>query len=79
MTSLTKSINQAIRVNLTRRGMSQQQLSAQTGIGFDYISKHINGHRVWSIEDIDKIAKTFEMEGAAELLASAKDEQRLAA
>ena len=68
MNQTAKGVNLAIRVNLTRKGMSQKQLAEETGMSLCYLNKRVNGHRSWSIDDLDAIASAMGIGKALDLL-----------
>lgn len=77
MTTTTEIVNRGIRILLIDKGMSLKTLREGVGLKPNYFSTHINGHRPWSLADLDGIAKIFGLEGATQLLQTA--EQKLAA
>lgn len=68
MNRTTEGVNLAIRVNLTRKGMSQKQLAEEAGMSLCYLNKRVNGHRSWSIDDLDAIASAMGIGKALDLL-----------
>ena len=68
MNQTTKGVNLTIRVNLTRKGMSQKQLAEETGMSLCYLNTRVNGHRSWSIDDLDAIASAMGIGKALDLL-----------
>lgn len=59
--SLQSNIGKAIRALRAQKGVSQERLALETGIGRRYMSDIENGHRNVSLEIVEKIATYFEM------------------
>lgn len=82
MSKTIDGVNQSIRFNLSRKGMTQTQLAEKTKMSRCYISRRINGHRSWSIDDLDAIADLLDVGTAIDLIRqadSASPPQALAA
>lgn len=82
MSSTTSGVNKAIRVNLTREGMTQKELADKAGMRLAYFNIRLNGHRSWSIDDLDAMAGALGIGRAIDLLQLADAEtgtQELAA
>ena len=65
--SLQKNIGIALRALRAQKGISQEKLALETGIGRRYMSDIENGRRNVSLEIIEKIANYFEL-SASELI-----------
>ena len=65
--SLQQNIGVALRALRAQRGVSQEKLALETGIGRRYMSDIENGRRNVSLEIVEKIAAYFEM-SASELV-----------
>lgn len=65
--SLQCNIGKAIRALRAQKGVSQEKLALETGIGRRYMSDIENGRRNVSLEIVEKIATYFEM-SASELV-----------
>lgn len=65
--SLQQNIGVALRALRAQKGVSQEKLALETGIGRRYMSDIENGRRNVSLEIIEKIATYFEM-SASELV-----------
>ena len=65
--SLQQNIGVALRALRAQKGISQERLALETGIGRRYMSDIENGRRNVSLEIIEKIATYFEM-SASELV-----------
>ena len=65
--SLQKNIGIALRALRAQKGVSQEKLALETGIGRRYMSDIENGRRNVSLEIIEKIANYFEL-SASELI-----------
>ncbi len=65
--SLQKNIGIALRALRAQKGVSQEKLALETGIGRRYMSDIENGRRNVSLEIVEKIAKYFEL-SASELI-----------
>lgn len=65
--SLQQNIGVALRALRAQKGVSQERLALETGIGRRYMSDIENGRRNVSLEIIEKIATYFEM-SASELV-----------
>ena len=59
--SLQNNIGKAIRTLRARKGVSQEKLALETGIGRRYMSDIENGRRNVSLEIIKKLAEFFEL------------------
>lgn len=59
--SLQKNIGKAIRTLRTQKGVSQEKLALETGIGRRYMSDIENGRRNVSLEIVEKLADFFEI------------------
>lgn len=68
MRNTTSGVNQAIRVNLTRKGMTQKELADKTGMRLEYLNVRLNGHRSWSIDELDAMADALGIGRAIDLL-----------
>lgn len=65
--SLQQNIGVALRALRAQKGVSQERLALETGIGRRYMSDIENGRRNVSLEIIEKLAAFFEMK-ASELI-----------
>ena len=65
--SLQQNIGVALRALRAQKGVSQEKLALETGIGRRYMSDIENGRRNVSLEIVEKIATYFEM-SASELV-----------
>ena len=68
MSNTTSGVNQAIRVNLTRKGMTQKELADKAGMKLEYLNVRLNGHRSWSIDELDAMADALGIGRAIDLL-----------
>ncbi len=59
--ALQKNIGKALRALRAQKGISQEKLALETGIGRRYMSDIENGRRNVSLEIIEKLADFFEM------------------
>ena len=59
--SAAKNIGKALRALRSQKGISQEKLALETGIGRRYMSDIENGRRNVSLEIIEKLADFFEM------------------
>ncbi|MBR6123139.1 helix-turn-helix transcriptional regulator [Candidatus Saccharibacteria bacterium] len=59
--ALQKNIGKALRALRAQKGVSQERLALETGIGRRYMSDIENGRRNVSLEIIEKLADFFEM------------------
>ena len=59
--SLQSNIGKAIRALRAQKGVSQERLALETGIGRRYMSDIENGRRNVSLEIIEKLAEFFEI------------------
>ncbi len=65
--SLQKNIGIALKALRAQKGVSQEKLALETGIGRRYMSDIENGRRNVSLEIVEKIANYFEL-SASELV-----------
>lgn len=75
MNRATTGVNKAIRVNLTRNEMTQKDLAEKTGMKLGYLNVRLNGHRSWSIDELDAIADALGTGRALDLLKLADEEE----
>ena len=59
--SLQNNIGKAIRALRSQKGVSQEKLALETGVGRRYMSDIENGRRNVSLEIIEKLANFFEL------------------
>ena len=59
--SLQQNIGVALRALRAQKGVSQERLALETGIGRRYMSDIENGRRNVSLEIVEKLAAFFEM------------------
>lgn len=59
--SLQQNIGVALRALRAQKGVSQERLALETGIGRRYMSDIENGRRNVSLETVEKLAKFFEI------------------
>lgn len=82
MSNIASGVNKAIRINLTRKGMTQKELADRAGMRLQYLNHRLNEHQSWSIDDLDAVAEALGIGRAIDLLQLADLEtasQRLAA
>jgi len=79
MADTMEKVNRGIRILLVSRGMKQTDLMRETGIKPNYFSRRINGHRDWTLSDLDKIADAFGLGSAARLMSISLSDQAVAA
>jgi transcriptional regulator with XRE-family HTH domain len=68
--TLGNSISSEILALMGRNRVSQTELAAALGWTQPYISRRINGHTPWSIDDLEMIAEYFDR-GLASIIADA--------
>lgn len=59
--SLQSNIGKAIRILRAQKGVSQEKLALETGVGRRYMSDIENGRRNVSLEIVEKLAEFFEL------------------
>ena len=59
--SLRKNLGITLKRLRLKKGVSQEKLALETGIGRRYMSDIENGHRNVSLEIVEKLAAFFEM------------------
>lgn len=79
MENTDESVSQGIRVLMLRKGMKQSEIVKAAGLKLTYFSSRINGHRGWTLNDLDRIAAALGLSGAADIISVAEREQSLAA
>lgn len=55
--------------------MTQKDLAEKAGMKLDYLNVRLNGHRSWSIEELDAVAEALGIGGALDLLKAADFEK----
>ncbi|MCI1660949.1 helix-turn-helix domain-containing protein [Bifidobacterium psychraerophilum] len=71
MSNTTEIVNQGIRVQMLKKGMKQADMQKAADFKQSYFSTRINGHRQWTLQDLDKIAKALDLQSALSLLSVA--------
>ena len=59
-----RRVNQAIRAEMTRRGLSNHKLAAQISRSDKYVRDRTNGDKEWALADIERICQAWDADPA---------------
>ena len=79
MADTTENVNRGIRILLVRKGMKQTDLMKSAGLKQNYFTTRINGHRDWTLKELDRISIALGLTGAPDIISLADKEQQLTA
>lgn len=70
------AISAAIKVRMTRLGITQKQLARRTGVAQSVISNNINGRNEWQLVTLDRLAKGLGWNDATDIALAARQERK---
>ena len=73
VTRLSRGLATAIRVQMARRGMDMTKLATTAGLSLPYVSKRLNGQYVFSVYDVERVARALDLEPEALMLAAVEE------
>lgn len=73
VTRLSRGLVTAIRVQMARRGMDMTKLATSAGLSLPYVSKRLNGQYVFSVYDVERVARALDLEPEALMLAAVEE------
>ena len=67
---LTRAIAEELRATMGRRKMSASELAVRSGVGRRSLARYLDAERTFSLEVLDRLAKTLGTTGAEVVLAA---------
>lgn len=70
------AISAAIKVRMTRLGITQKQLSKRTGVAQSVISLNLTGKSEWQLATLDRLAQGLGWNDATDIALAARQERK---
>lgn len=73
VTRLSRGFIAAVRVQMARKMVNQAQLAQASGLSEPYLSQRLNGHRVFTLHDLERVAAALGIDPQALMLEAVRE------
>ena len=77
MNAINSAISMAVKTQSKRVNVTNDELAQSAGMSRDAVSRRLNNHTEWKLDELDAIAQTLQLPDAWALIDLAKSEQEL--